>query len=112
LLGGHLLLLELKVIIKFPSGCTILLPSGRISHANAAIGPGEVHHALIQYCAGSLGCWILYGYKNWDSLPWQEQAQEQAAWLMRWQEVLALFSTSVSLLADRAAFNACFMNPV
>jgi hypothetical protein len=52
-LGGHLILFELKLVIEFPVGCTILIPSGGITHANTDIQPGEVRHSLIQFCAVS-----------------------------------------------------------
>ncbi|KAF8969055.1 hypothetical protein BDZ97DRAFT_1613158, partial [Flammula alnicola] len=40
-LGGHLVLWQLKLVIQFPLGSTILIPSASISHSNVAIRPGE-----------------------------------------------------------------------
>jgi hypothetical protein len=105
-LGGHLILFDLKVILEFPPGCTILVPSGGFDHGNTEIQPGESRHSLIQYCAGGLARWVAYGFKKWDDLSPAEQASELAKRSSRWQEVMELFSTVESLPGDREAFNA------
>ena len=35
--GGHLVLWDLKLVIEFPSGSTILIPSATLQHSNVAI---------------------------------------------------------------------------
>lgn len=59
--GGHLVLWELNLVIKFPPGSTILIPSGAISHSNTAIGRGESRCSFTQYSAGGLFRWMSYG---------------------------------------------------
>ncbi|ESK91158.1 hypothetical protein Moror_9523 [Moniliophthora roreri MCA 2997] len=39
--GGHLILWDLHLVIEFPPGATILLPSAILRHSNVAIGPNE-----------------------------------------------------------------------
>jgi hypothetical protein len=39
--GGHLILWDLKLIIRFPPGSTILIPSTLIHHSNTSIHPHE-----------------------------------------------------------------------
>ena len=39
--GGHLVLWELKLIIEFPAGSTIFIPSATINHSNIAVQPHE-----------------------------------------------------------------------
>lgn len=52
--GGHLILWELKLIIEFPHGYTILIPSATITHSNSAVADGEIRMSITQYCAGSV----------------------------------------------------------
>jgi hypothetical protein len=104
--GGHLILFELKLLIEFPVGSTILVPSGGISHANTDIQEGEIRHAIIQYIAGGLARWIAYGFKTWPELTVAEKAKELAQRASRWAKVLSRFSTSALLPADREEFNA------
>ncbi|KAF8149529.1 hypothetical protein B0H34DRAFT_667460 [Crassisporium funariophilum] len=54
--GGHLILYDLKLIVEFPRGSTILLPSALLRHGNTAIQPGEECVSFTQYCAGGLLC--------------------------------------------------------
>ncbi|KAI0054533.1 hypothetical protein BV25DRAFT_1762217, partial [Artomyces pyxidatus] len=62
--GGHLYLWELKLVIEFPPGSTILLPSAILTHGNTPIASGEVRQAFTQYCAGSLARWCMYGFRT------------------------------------------------
>ncbi|KAJ3871267.1 hypothetical protein F5051DRAFT_446413 [Lentinula edodes] len=40
-LGGHLILWDLKVVIEFPPGATILLSLALLRHSNQPVAPGE-----------------------------------------------------------------------
>ncbi|KAF8066637.1 hypothetical protein FPV67DRAFT_1374100, partial [Lyophyllum atratum] len=59
--GGHLILYDLKLIIEFPRGSTILIPSALLRHGNTAIQPGEERVSFTQYCAGGLLRWVSHG---------------------------------------------------
>lgn len=65
-LGGHLILFPLKLVVEFPPGSTILLPSACISHGNTAIvrENGEERQSITQYCAGGLLRWVDYGFQT------------------------------------------------
>ncbi|KAH9911030.1 uncharacterized protein BXZ73DRAFT_57400 [Epithele typhae] len=52
--GGHLYLPTLKLYIRFPSGCTILISSASIQHGNTPIGPGEERCSITQYVPGGI----------------------------------------------------------
>ncbi len=52
--GGHLVLWDLKLIIDFPPGSTILIPSAILLHSNTAIAPGERRYSFTQYTSGGL----------------------------------------------------------
>ncbi|KAJ7038454.1 hypothetical protein C8F04DRAFT_951078, partial [Mycena alexandri] len=47
--GGHLVLWDLKLIIRFPPGSTILLPSAILRHSNLNIGPNETRFSFAQF---------------------------------------------------------------
>ncbi|THU99856.1 hypothetical protein K435DRAFT_608616, partial [Dendrothele bispora CBS 962.96] len=52
--GGHLILWDLRMVIKFPPGWTILIPSSYLRHGNTAIAPDEKRFSFTQYTSGSL----------------------------------------------------------
>ncbi|KJA13563.1 hypothetical protein HYPSUDRAFT_151474, partial [Hypholoma sublateritium FD-334 SS-4] len=62
--GGHLVLWDLKLVIEFPPGSTILIPSAAISHLNTPICPGESRSSFTQYTAGGLFRWVAHGFQN------------------------------------------------
>ncbi|KAJ8497198.1 hypothetical protein ONZ45_g12162 [Pleurotus djamor] len=63
-LGGHLVLWDLKVVIRFPPGSTLLVPSGVVRHSNLPIQPHETRYSITQYSAGSLFRWVNNGYRS------------------------------------------------
>ncbi|KAI0037997.1 hypothetical protein FA95DRAFT_1613711 [Auriscalpium vulgare] len=67
-LGGHLILWDLKLVIEFPPGSTILIPSALLTHSNVAIRQGETRRSFTQYCAGGLMRWHAYGRRTAASL--------------------------------------------
>ncbi|RDX39928.1 hypothetical protein OH76DRAFT_1366997, partial [Lentinus brumalis] len=62
--GGHIVLWDAKMVIEFPPGSTILLPSAIIRHSNVAIQSGETRHSLTQYSAGGLFRWTRCGFRS------------------------------------------------
>lgn len=66
--GGHLILDELRLVIEFPSGSTVLIPSATCTHGNTPIGKDETRMVLTQYAAGGLFRFIEYGFRTWKSL--------------------------------------------
>lgn len=52
--GGHLILWELRLIIEFPHGHTILIPSATVTHFNTPVADAETRMSMTQYCAGSV----------------------------------------------------------
>lgn len=96
-LGGHLVLWDLGLVIRFPPGSTILLPSAILRHSNIAIGKDETRYSFTQYTAGGLFRWVEHGFQNEDSFAASltpKQAQEEAVLRgHRWEKGLGLFST-------------------
>ncbi|RPD69140.1 hypothetical protein L226DRAFT_472205 [Lentinus tigrinus ALCF2SS1-7] len=66
--GGHIILWDAKLIIEFPPGATILLPSAILRHSNVTIRPHETRYSLTQYTAGGLFRWVRAGFRTQKSL--------------------------------------------
>ncbi|KAJ3546784.1 hypothetical protein NM688_g5476 [Phlebia brevispora] len=62
--GGHLVLFQLGLIIEFPPGSTILIPSAVLRHGNAPVQPGEERMSFAQYAAGALFQWVKAGFRT------------------------------------------------
>lgn len=63
-LGGHLILWDLRLVIRFPPGSTILIPSALIRHSNVPIQAHEYRGSFVQYTAGGLFRWIRNGFQT------------------------------------------------
>jgi hypothetical protein len=101
--GGHLVLFDLKLIVPFPSGSTILLPSASLRHGNLGIQDGETRMSMTQYCSGGLLRHYDYGFKMYKGENGMSEAKRKevdASAQRRWEEVMARFSTLDSLLDD------------
>ncbi|KAG6826311.1 hypothetical protein H0H92_000356 [Tricholoma furcatifolium] len=96
-LGGHVVLWDLGLVIEFPPGSTILIPSAVIAHSNAAIQEGETRYSFTQYSAGALFRWVAHNMKsNGDFLKTatdEELADARRQDAQRWHFGLGLFST-------------------
>ncbi|KAF8200835.1 hypothetical protein BJ912DRAFT_1019823 [Pholiota molesta] len=62
--SGHLVLWECGLVIEFPPGSTILLPSAIVSHCNLSIGASETRYSFTQYTAGGLFRWVENDFKT------------------------------------------------
>lgn len=101
--GGHLILPDLRAVIEFPPGSTILIPSGIMRHGNTPIQDGESRLSFIQYSAGGLIRWVNHGFRTEEKLrtddpeAWKEMQLNKgarAAW------ALGLFSNYDELEHD------------
>ncbi|KAJ7243702.1 hypothetical protein C8J57DRAFT_1083566 [Mycena rebaudengoi] len=99
--GGHLVLWELKMIIEFPPGATILLPSATISHSNIPVQAGDERVSFTQFTAGGLLRYVDNGFRTEKELV--ERDLKEYEWMSalkdtRWQMGLGLLSTVDELL--------------
>jgi hypothetical protein len=99
--GGHIVLYELGMVIRFPSGSTFRLCSSSVTHANIPIQPEESRSSFVQYMAGGLARHIAYGFKSEKYLSQEERDYHASHVEERWEESLDLFSTPESLAEDR-----------
>ncbi|KAF6743090.1 hypothetical protein DFP72DRAFT_828982, partial [Ephemerocybe angulata] len=100
-LGGQLVIEELGLVIDFPAGSTILLPSAVLTHSNTAIQPGETRVSFTQYTSGALFRYADNGYRTEKEL--KQYNEEQYNDMMerkstRWVRTLALWSKFEDIL--------------
>jgi hypothetical protein len=94
--GGHLILWDLGLVIRFPPGSTILIPSALIRHSNVPIRAHEQRGSFVQYTAGGLFCWVRNGFKTseaWYSsasrTQLEEREEEDKVW---WEQGMNMLS--------------------
>ena len=102
--GGHLILWELGLIIEFPPGASILIPSAIISHGNVPVGSDESRFSMTQYAAGGLFRWVEYGFRSEKTMRVEDPKlsflvdQEKAN---RWKVAIERYSNFADLARDR-----------
>ncbi|KAJ6484285.1 hypothetical protein DFH09DRAFT_949375 [Mycena vulgaris] len=106
--GGQIHMEQIKVVIDFPSGSSMLVPSGFLVHGNTPIQKGETRYSFTQYAAGGLFRWIKYGFQTAKSLLATAGGADLVASFdgepgARWEWALGLFSKPDELEADRRA---------
>jgi hypothetical protein len=101
--GGHLVLWDLKLVIEFPPGALVLIPSATLAHSNIPVQPGNTRASFTQFTAGGLFRYVDNGYRTEGELA-EEDPAEYACLVekkqSRWEEGLALFSTVDELVAS------------
>ncbi|PBK65432.1 hypothetical protein ARMSODRAFT_891919, partial [Armillaria solidipes] len=104
--GGHFILWDLKLVIEFPPGSMILIPSAVLCHSNTAISRKETRYSFTQYMAGGLFRWVDQGFQMsqeyWGQLDGEERAAAIKAWEERWEMGLALYSKLSVLKATKS----------
>ncbi|KAJ6532935.1 hypothetical protein DFH09DRAFT_932987 [Mycena vulgaris] len=100
--GGHLVLWDLKLVVEFPAGALILLPSATIAHSNVPVQKGEERASFTQFSAGGIFRYVDNNFQTIDEL-WEEDPEEyervMALKASRWEEGLGLLSTLDELLS-------------
>ncbi|KAJ7676316.1 hypothetical protein B0H14DRAFT_2423560 [Mycena olivaceomarginata] len=101
--GGHLVLWDLKLVVEFPAGALILLPSATLAHSNTPVEDGEECISFTQFTGGGLFRWIDNGGRTNKQLAREdpaEYAQLMAKSESHWEEGLSYFSTINELLDE------------
>jgi hypothetical protein len=94
--SGHLILWDMKLVIEFPPGSTILIPSATLRHSNVRLQEGETRVSFTQYTSGGLFRWVENGFRTIADFVRQDKKGKQRADEVsktRWEEGLKLFST-------------------
>ena len=102
--GGHLILRQFGIVVEFPPGSTILIPSACITHGNVPTQAGETRWSFTQYAAGGLFRFVDYGFRTWTTL--LKEDDDHAQKLLgqrdaRWAEEVNLLSRVDKLGEDR-----------
>ena len=98
--GGHLILWDMKLVVEFPPGATVLIPSSLVVHSNTRLQEGEECMSFAQYAAGGLFRWVDNGFQTSEAFKrvdpiGKKRVDEVAA--HRWQHGIDLFSTIQAL---------------
>ncbi|KAJ7678252.1 hypothetical protein DFH06DRAFT_934933, partial [Mycena polygramma] len=56
--GGHLIVWDLGLVIAFPPGATILIPTGVLRYSFVKVRPGERRYSLVQWAGSGIGRWF------------------------------------------------------
>jgi hypothetical protein len=99
--GGHLILWDLKMVIEFPPGALILIPSATIMHSNIPVQQGDRRVSFTQFCPGGLFRYVDNGFRTETELATEDPTAYALMVEMkksRWKMGLGLFSTLDSLL--------------
>jgi hypothetical protein len=91
-----LVLWDLGLVIRFPPGSTILIPSALLTHSNVRISEGEERYSVIQYTSSGLFRWVYNGFmsdKDFMARASPEQKKQRAEEAKkRWGDGLKMFT--------------------
>jgi hypothetical protein len=94
-LGGHLILWDLKLIIRFPPGSTILIPSAILRHSNIKIRPWETRFSFTQFTPAAMFRWAYNGCRTDKDVEAkmtpETEAQRREDRMRRWQEGVKMY---------------------
>ncbi|KAJ6571548.1 hypothetical protein B0H19DRAFT_937693, partial [Mycena capillaripes] len=94
--GGHLILWDLKLIIRFPPGATIFIPSALLRHSNTSIQANEKHYSFTQFTVAGIFRFVDNDFQtdrtvNESGLSAQEKLQRAEERRTRWVEGLKMY---------------------
>lgn len=93
--GGQIVLDELKLIIEFPRGTSVYIPSATVTHYTLPVGEGEHRYSMTQYSGGGLFRWVYNGFcsdKEWFAAATQDDVERRERdRRLRWDDGLKLF---------------------
>ncbi|KAF9025706.1 hypothetical protein BDZ89DRAFT_953564, partial [Hymenopellis radicata] len=107
--GGHLIVWDLGLIIRFPPGSSILLPSALLTHSNIDICQDEERMSVVHFSAGGLFRYVHNGCmtdKEFISDIWPNMSEEEReAW---WQERETRWTDALDKMMKWSDFAAQF----
>ncbi|KAJ8457211.1 hypothetical protein ONZ45_g18402 [Pleurotus djamor] len=87
--GGHMVLWDFGLVIEFPPGYTILVPSASVDHSNTPIGPDETRYSVTQYTGGKVFRWVNNDFQMEKDVPPSTTEEKRK----RWMDGIAMFKT-------------------
>ncbi|KAJ7842916.1 hypothetical protein B0H13DRAFT_2239338 [Mycena leptocephala] len=101
--GGHLILWDCRLILEFPPGTTILIPSATLFHSNIPVSTSERRYSFTQYTAGGIFRWMRRGFRSEEtylaSLSKAAKAREGNMGKERWEDGVNHYSYVEELAA-------------
>lgn len=100
--GGHIVFWELGLVIRFPPGSTVAVPSSCVHHSNVPIRPGETRFSMTQYASGHLFRFVQNGWKSDKDFmknrkAWRAELERREG---QRAEILGLYTTLRELYAS------------
>lgn len=92
------------MVIEFPAGSTVLIPSAIVTHSNLPTQPGEVRQSFTQYTGGGLFRYVDYGFRTEKELAAQDPEEHRRLTGLKegkWEMGMGLFSLWEDLQAGR-----------
>ncbi|KAJ7758847.1 hypothetical protein DFH07DRAFT_741523 [Mycena maculata] len=95
--GGHLVLWDLKLIIRFPPGATIFIPSAILRHSNVKIRAHEQRYSFTQFTPAGIFRWVYNGFQTdkdieqSQSTTDEQREQRRADRMRRWEEGVLMY---------------------
>ncbi|KAG6915514.1 hypothetical protein DXG01_011110 [Tephrocybe rancida] len=103
--GGHIVFPDLELVVEFPAGALILIPSATLTHANIPAQEGDSRALFTQYCSSGLFRYTECSYRTEAQLrrddP-KEYKRLQALKETRWQRDYHLYSLLTDLVVPVA----------
>ncbi|KAG6818461.1 hypothetical protein H0H93_004789 [Arthromyces matolae] len=94
--SAKLILWDAKLIIRFPHGSTIFLPSASVTHSNSPIRAGDYRISITQYAPGGLFRWVDNGGRTEKELKEEDPdlyEKRQSEKETRWKYGMTLLPT-------------------
>ncbi|KAJ7766824.1 hypothetical protein B0H16DRAFT_1717164 [Mycena metata] len=63
-LGGHIILWDLGLVVAFPPGSCILIPTGIIRYSFVKVRPHETRYSVVQWAGAGIGRWFGNGHRS------------------------------------------------
>ncbi|KAJ7606769.1 hypothetical protein DFH06DRAFT_920133, partial [Mycena polygramma] len=59
--GGHVIIWDLGLVISFPAGSSILIPTGLLRYSFVKVREGETRYSMLQWAGAGVGRWFANG---------------------------------------------------
>ncbi|KAJ3566231.1 hypothetical protein NP233_g7132 [Leucocoprinus birnbaumii] len=105
-LGGHIMFDDLQLVVEFPAGSCILIPSATFLHANlpVRVSKGEERASITQYFPGGLLRYVDHGFRLQSSLKNRSKKIREEAACVRaelWEKDRSMYMTVRELVELR-----------
>ncbi|KAJ6518037.1 hypothetical protein C8R47DRAFT_960144, partial [Mycena vitilis] len=77
--GGHLILWDLRLVIRFPPGTTIFIPSAILRHSNVSIQQGETRFSFTQFSAAGIFRYVYNGFRTEKEVKLSKMSKSERA---------------------------------